>query len=190
MPKLDRTLTDVYSDELYSPNFAITSASPSPQTHLALSPGSDLFTQRLQTANNRHLFAAHSPVSIESRGQSPFRQGSPYASAMNEFPRVGTNQSRLESAQQLRERRKAEEDAKQFQQQMARNSQQGPQQQQSTPTTISPKDALLEFSDADMDSHFPLFPPQEANTYSLGQSNGTTAAADAIGVNILTHELS
>ncbi|KAI1121191.1 hypothetical protein F5Y10DRAFT_105941 [Nemania abortiva] len=171
MPKLDRTMTDVYSDELYSPTFAITSASPSPQTHLALSPGNDLFTQRLQTANNRHLFAVQSPVSIDSRGQSPFRQGSPYASAVNEFPKVGTNQARLESAQQIRERRKAEEDAKQLQQQMARNSQQG-QQQQSTPTTISPKDAVLEFSEADMDSNFPLFPSQETNTYGLAQSNG------------------
>ncbi|KAJ8128407.1 hypothetical protein O1611_g5227 [Lasiodiplodia mahajangana] len=171
MPKLDRTMTDVYSDELYSPTFAITSASPSPQTHLALSPGNDLFTQRLQTANNRHLFAAQSPVSIDSRGQSPFRQGSPYASGVNEFPKVGTNQARLESAQQLRERRKAEEDVKQLQQQMARNSQQG-QQQQSTPTTISPKDAVLEFSEADMDSNFPLFPSQETSSYGLGQNNG------------------
>ncbi|KAI0876328.1 hypothetical protein GGS24DRAFT_488652 [Hypoxylon argillaceum] len=175
MPKLDRTLTDVYSDELYSPTFAITSASPSPQTHLALSPGNDLFTQRLQTANNRHLFAVHSPVSTDSRGHSPFRQGSPYASALNEFSKVGTNHARLESAQQLRERRKAEEDAKQLQQQMARNSQQGQQQQQqqqSTPTTISPKDAVLDFSEADIDSNFPLFPSQETNTYGLVQSNG------------------
>ncbi|KAI1164492.1 hypothetical protein F5B18DRAFT_245335 [Nemania serpens] len=171
MPKLDRTMTDVYSDELYSPTFAITSASPSPQTHLALSPGNDLFTQRLQTANNRHLFAAHSPISVDSRGQSPFRQGSPYASAVNEIPRVGTNQARLESAQQLRERRKAEEDAKQLQQQMAHNSLQGQQQQQSTPATISPKDAVLEFNEADMDSNFPLFPSGEAPAYSLRQNN-------------------
>lgn len=172
MPKLDRTMTDVYSDELYSPTFAITSASPSPQTHLALSPGNDLFTQRLQTANNRHLFAAHSPISVDSRGQSPFRQGSPYASAVNEIPRVGTNQARLESAQQLRERRKAEEDVKQLQQQMAHNSHQGQQQQQSTPATISPKDAVLEFNEADMDSNFPLFPSGEAPAYGLGQNNG------------------
>jgi hypothetical protein len=123
MPKLDRTMTDVYGDELYSPTFAITSASPSPQTHLALSPGNDLFTQRLQTANNRHLYAAQSPVSIDSRGQSPFRQGSPYASAMTDFPKVSSSQSRMESAQQLRERMKAEDDAK-IRQQLARNSQQ------------------------------------------------------------------
>ncbi|KAF2965818.1 hypothetical protein GQX73_g7765 [Xylaria multiplex] len=171
-PKLDRTMTDVYGDELYSPNFTITSASPPPQTHLAMSPPSDLFTQRIQTAN---LYAAaQSPVSNDSGAQSPFRQGSPYASAINDFSKVGTNRARMESAQQLRERRKAEEDAKQLQRQMARHSQQGLQrrhQQQSTPTTISPKDAVLEFNETDADSTFPLFPAQETNMYGLGQNS-------------------
>lgn len=173
MPKLDRTMTDIYNDELYSPNFTITSASPSPQTHLALSPNNDLFSQRLQAANSRHLYATQSPVLSDSRGRSPFRQGSPYASVVNEFPKVGTNQARLESAQQLRERRKAEEDARQLQQQMARNCQQEQHQQQNTPTTISPKDAVLEFNEADVDSNFPLFPPQETNTYSVAQHDGS-----------------
>ncbi|KAI0418631.1 hypothetical protein F5X98DRAFT_106502 [Xylaria grammica] len=178
-PKLDRTMTDVYGDELYSPNFTITSASPPPQTHMAMSPPSDLFTQRIQAANSQHFLTAQSP---DSGTHSPFRQGSPYASAVNEFPmsKVGTNRVRLESAQQLRERRKAEEDAKQFQRQMARHSQQEQQrqQQQSTPTTISPKDAVLEFNEADADSNFPLFPPQETNTYGLEQNN---ASADMSG---------
>ncbi|KAI0485364.1 hypothetical protein F4859DRAFT_528373 [Xylaria cf. heliscus] len=172
MPKLDRTMTDIYNDELYSPNFTITSASPSPQTHLAISPNNDLFSQRLQAANSRHLYATQSPVSSDSRGRSPFRQGSPYASVVNEFPKVGTNQVRLESAQQLRERRKAEEDARQLQQQMAQTSQQEQHQQQSTPTTISPKDAVLEFNEADVDSNFPLFPPQETSAYGIAQHNG------------------
>ncbi|KAI0859384.1 hypothetical protein F4860DRAFT_272006 [Xylaria cubensis] len=173
MPKLDRTMTDIYNDELYSPNFTITSTSPSPQTNIALSPTNDLFSQRIQAANSRHLYAAQSPVSSDSRGRSPFRQGSPYASVMHEFPQVGTNQARLESAQQIRERRKAEEDARQLQQQMARNSQQEQQQQQHTPTTISPKDAVLEFNDPDVDANFPLFPPQEASAYDLSQHNGS-----------------
>jgi hypothetical protein len=170
-PKLDRTMTDIYNDELYNPNFTITSASPPPQTHIALSPTNELFAQRLQAANSQHLCAAQSPVSNDSRDRSPFRQGSPYASAVNEFPKVGTNQVRLESAQQLRERRKAEQDAKQLQQQMARNSQQE-QQQQSTPTTISPKDAVLEFNEVEGDSNFPLFPPHETNTYGLSENIG------------------
>ncbi|KAI0802280.1 hypothetical protein GGR55DRAFT_452797 [Xylaria sp. FL0064] len=180
-PKLDRTMTDVYGDELYSPNFTITSASPPPQTHMVMSPPSDLFTQRVQAANSQHFLATQSPVSNDSGAQSPFRHGSPYASAINDFPKVGTNRVRLESAQQLRERRKAEEDAKQLQRQMARHAQQGQQQQQqtqqqqNTPTTISPKDAVLEFNETDADSNFPLFPPQDTSTYGLGPN---TASAD------------
>ncbi|KAI1290556.1 hypothetical protein F5Y03DRAFT_56393 [Xylaria venustula] len=174
-PKLDRTMTDVYGDELYSPNFTITSASPPPQTHMVMSPPSDLFAQRMQAANSQHFLATQSPVSNESGVHSPFLHGSPYASGINEFPAVSTNRVRLESAQQLRERRKAEEDAKQLQLQMARHSQQGhhqgQQQQQSTPSTISPKDAVLEFNEVDADSNFPLFPPQETSTYGLGPSN-------------------
>ncbi|KAI8624619.1 hypothetical protein F5Y19DRAFT_310801 [Xylariaceae sp. FL1651] len=170
MPKLDRTMTDIYNDELYNPNFTITSASPPPQTHIALSPTNELFAQRLQAANSQRLSAAQSPVSSEPRDRSPFRQGSPYASAINEFPKAGTNQARLESAQQLRERRKAEQDAKQLQRQLARNSHQQ-QQQRGTPATISPKDAVLEFNEVEGDSNFPLFPPQEPNTYGLGENN-------------------
>ncbi|KAI1420732.1 hypothetical protein F5Y12DRAFT_92487 [Xylaria sp. FL1777] len=175
-PKLDRTMTDVYGDELYSPNFTITSASPPPQTRMAMSPPSDLFTQRIQAANSQHFLATQSPVSNDSGAQSPFRHDSPYASAINEFPKVGTTRVRLESAQQLRERRKAEEDVKQLQRQMARHAQRGQehrQQQQSTPTTISPKDAVLEFNETDTDSNFPLFPPQETNTYGLGPSDAS-----------------
>ncbi|KAJ2965400.1 hypothetical protein NUW58_g10891 [Xylaria curta] len=175
MPKLDRTMTDIYNDELYSPNFTITSASPSPQTHLAMSPNNDLFSQRIHAANSRHLYATQSPVSTDSRGRSPFRQGSPYASAVNEFPKLTPNQARLESAQQQRERRKAEEDARQLQQQMARHSRQQQHQQQNTPTTISPKDAVLEFNEGDVDSNFPLFPPQETSTYGLGQDDGSAS---------------
>lgn len=167
MPKLDRTITDVYSDELYNPSFSITSTSPSPQTQPALSPASDVFKQRIQAANSQHLYAAQSPMLGDSRGRSPFRQDSPYAAMVNEIPKPGTNRVRLETSQQLRERRKAEEDAKQLQ-----HHQQQQQQQQSTPTTISPKDALLEFNESEVAPDFPLFPSQEPNTYGGEQNNG------------------
>ncbi|KAI0518582.1 hypothetical protein F5B22DRAFT_654045 [Xylaria bambusicola] len=171
-PKLNRTMTDVYGDELYSPNFTITSASPPPETHMVMSPPNDLFSQRIQAANNQHFLATQSPVSNDSGGQSPFTQGSPYASSANEFPKVGPNRVRLDSAQQIRERKQAEEAAKQLQRQMARHSQQGQDQQQhqGTPATISPKDAVLEFNDPGAESNFPLFPSQETSTYGMGQS--------------------
>ncbi|RYP39068.1 hypothetical protein DL767_002331 [Monosporascus sp. MG133] len=159
-PKLDRTLTDIYTDELYNPNFTLTSASP-PQT-VAMSPTNDIFAQRLQAANSHHLSAAQSPESGISRERSPFRQGSPYASTVNDFSQIGMNQVRLGSAQQMRENRKAERDSREIQQQLARNA----ARQQGTPNTISPKDAVLDFNDTDDASNFPLFPPQEASAFS------------------------
>ncbi|KAI5864170.1 hypothetical protein GGS23DRAFT_485548 [Durotheca rogersii] len=158
VPKLDRTLTDIYNDELYNPNLTIGSTSPSPKTHLAMSPSNDLFAQRLQAANSQHLSAVQSPVSSTSRdGQSPFRQGSPYAAAIGDFPQVNLDQVRLGSARQMRQQHKAERDAKELQQHMARNS----TQQQGTPNTISPKDAMLDFTEPDDASAMPLFPPPQ-----------------------------
>ncbi|KAK8080237.1 hypothetical protein PG997_008055 [Apiospora hydei] len=78
--RLSRTMTDIYSDELYSPNFTITSASPAAQSQLAMSPTNDLFAQRLQAANSQHLNA---PAASSSR--SPFQPSSPLAPAHDGF---------------------------------------------------------------------------------------------------------
>ncbi|GKT49447.1 transcriptional regulator sdnM [Colletotrichum spaethianum] len=157
VPKLDRTMTDIYNDELYSPNFTITSASPA-QPQMAVSPSNDVFAQRLSAANNQHLSAAHSPASSVSRDRSPFRQGSPLAPVANHDFGTGMQASRLRfnSAHQMREQKKAEQDAQIMRQQMSMKS------EPETPKTISPKDAMLEFHDADGDSSFPLFPSQES----------------------------
>ncbi|KAI0181874.1 hypothetical protein GGR52DRAFT_59306 [Hypoxylon sp. FL1284] len=165
IPKLDRTMTDAYDDELISPNFTITSASPPPQTHLAMSlPGSDLFAQRLEAANSQRLSAVQSPVHNTSRdGQSPFRHGSPYASALSSFPHTAMDQTRMGSSRPMHQQRKIEHGPNEFQQQMARSA----SQQQGTPNTISPKDAVLDFNDSDDVSNMPLFPGQEtSNTLS------------------------
>ncbi|TQN72092.1 Transcriptional regulator RPN4 [Colletotrichum shisoi] len=156
VPKLDRTMTDIYNDELYSPNFTITSASPA-QSQMAVSPSNDVFAQRLTAANNQHLSAVHSPASSVSRDRSPFRQGSPLAPVANHDFGAGMHASRLRfnSAHQMREQKKAEQDAQVMRQQMPMKS------EPDTPKTISPKDAMLEFHDADGDSSFPLFPTQE-----------------------------
>jgi hypothetical protein len=148
-PKLDRTMTDIYGDELYSPNFAITSTSPS-QAQVSVSPTNDVFNQRLHAANNQHLSAAHSPASTTSRDRSPFRTGSPLApSPAHDF---GTSNLPFNSAQRMREQTKAQQDAQFIQQQM--NMKQEPE----TPKTISPKDAILEFNESEGDNNFPLFP--------------------------------
>ncbi|WYZ37422.1 hypothetical protein EsH8_II_000928 [Colletotrichum jinshuiense] len=160
VPKLDRTMTDIYNDELYSPNFTITSASPA-HSQMAVSPSNDVFAQRLHAANNQHLSAVHSPVSSASRDRSPFRQGSPLAPVTGHDFGAGmpTSRLRFNSAHQIREQKKAEQDAQMMRQQMSMKS------EPETPKTISPKDAMLEFHDTDGDSSFPLFPSQESGDF-------------------------
>lgn len=154
VPRLDRTMSDAYGDELFRPNFTIASSSGP----TSISPTSDLFNQRLQAANNQHLSAVtNSPISATSRDRSPFRQGSPLAPMpLHDFPSsLGPSQARFGSAQQMREQTKALRDAQAMQQQIARSA------DTSTPQTISPKDAMLEFNEPDGDANFPLFPPQQ-----------------------------
>lgn len=173
VPKLDRTMTDAYTDELYSPNFTIASSSSG---QASISPTSDLFNQRLQAANNQHLTAVtNSPVSATSRDRSPFRQGSPLAPLpMHDFPSstMGPSQVRFGSAQQLREQSKAMRDAQAVQQQIARSA------ATSTPQTISPKDAMLEFHEPEGDANFPLFPQQNGNGFN-GEAINKAAAAQS-----------
>ena len=175
VPKLDRTMTDVYNDELYNPNFTITSSSSG---QVPISPSSsDLFSQRLQAANSQHLSAAtQSPVSAASRDQSPFRKGSPLAPLaplpLRDFQStMGSQQMRFGSAQQMREQHKALQDAHALQQQIARST------DTSTPQTISPKDAMLEFHEPEGDANFPLFPQQSANGFGAGAGAVSKAAA-------------
>jgi hypothetical protein len=162
VPKLDRTMTDIYGDELYNPNFSITSAPPSHAGPTSTSPTHDMFAQRLQAINSQHL-SAHSPVSSTPRDKSPFRHGSPLAPApAQDFggnmaaaaAATSSSQLRFGSAQQLREQRKAEQDVQALRQQMARNS------DTATPQTISPKDAILDFHETEDEANFPLFPQQ------------------------------
>ena len=171
VPKLDRAMADAYNDELYSPNFTLASSSSG---QASISPTSDLFNQRLQAANNQHLTAVtNSPVSATSRDRSPFRQGSPLAPLpMHDFPSAmgGPSQVRFGSAQQMREQSKAMRDAQVVQQQMARSA------ATSTPQTISPKDAMLEFHEPDGDANFPLFPPQGNNGFNAEAINRAAAA--------------
>lgn len=151
VPKLDRTMTDIYSDELFNPNFTITSASPA-QAHV--SPTNEVFAQRLQAANSQHLSAVPSPASSASHG-SPFRHGSPLAPAPNHDFSSGTSAHMVfGSSQQLREQRKAAQDAQAMRQQLAQDSNGG------TPRTISPKDAVIHTPE-EAEADFPLFPKQE-----------------------------
>jgi 26S proteasome regulatory subunit N4 len=157
IPKLDRTMSDVYNDELYSPSFTYTSAPSTKVENMPMShPQSAVFSQMLQAANNQHLSAPlRSPLGDQGRDQKiAFREGSPLAPVSNSF---GSPQMRFGSAQQMRERQKAENDDRILQQQMQRTS-----PVQATPKTISPRDALLDYHETEEESAMPLFPPQKS----------------------------
>jgi hypothetical protein len=166
VPKLDRTMSDAYNDELYNPNFSFTSAISSHETRM-LSPSqhSDVFSQRLQAANNQHLSAStQSPLTSQSRRRSPFRQGSPLAPiAHRGFNPQTSSQVRLGTAAHMREQQKAENDALVLEEQIRRSS-----PEQSAPKTISPKDAVLDYHGTEEDAAMPLF-PQSTQQYRFSK---------------------
>ncbi|OAQ71162.2 26S proteasome regulatory subunit-like protein [Pochonia chlamydosporia 170] len=169
IPKLDRTMTDVYGDELYNPNFTITSAS-SPPPHSTASTGSDVFSQRIYAANHQHLSAAHSPASTASRARSPFRTGSPFAAS---------------STQQFNNSRPASGGHSQHAQHSVSNLEGAVEPE--TPKTISPKDAVLEFNESEGDGVFPLFPHDSSNfeIESLSKSIPSDPNGSYIGPNMV-----
>ena len=167
IPKLDRTMSDIYNDELYSPSFSFTSAPSQPSQNAMRSPmaAPDFLTQRLQAANSQHLSANSQSQQNGPRGRSPFRQGSPLAPASQQsFSSHGPNQIRLGSAAQMREKQKEEAYARALEEHARRAS-----PEQSTPKTISPKDALLEYHETEEDAAKPLFPPQSSQQYPMSK---------------------
>lgn len=165
VPKLDRTMTDIYADELFNPNFNVSSTSPSQPSLTAMSPTHEIFSQRVQAANNQHLSTTQSPmISSVSRGRSPFKQSSPlaptpsheFSQAPNNNNNNHNNNTHFNAALQMRERRKAEQDSVQALRPTIAQS-----MNSSTPQTISPQDALLEFNDTDNTNNFPLFPTSQ-----------------------------
>ena len=141
IPKFDRTMSDIYQDELYNPD-APTSA-PSSQTRSnqssLLSPYRGVFSERLQAANDMR---SSSPAQAISRKSSPFRQGS--ESVAQQYLNGDQPTTRLGSAAQIREQQKTEADA------IALARHQKPKASDlDAPSTISPKEAMLDFKDPD-----------------------------------------
>jgi hypothetical protein len=168
-PKFNRTMTDVYGDELYSPNFTIASASPPQSSHVAVAHGSDLFAQRLHAANTQHVNATHSPVSAAPRGRSPFQQGSPLARLQHDFSAKPQSHPGMRFAgpahhhqQQQQQQQRADRGAHA----MRRHVSSQPAEADGI-KTISPKDAVLEFHAAEGDSNYPLFPQQESSHFDV-----------------------
>ncbi|KAM3550505.1 hypothetical protein MY1884_008216 [Beauveria asiatica] len=145
VPKLDRTLTDVYGDELYNPSFAITSSSPAHPANASIT-SNHLFSQRLSAANSQHLNAAHSPSSTASRGLSPFQATSPYAP-----PQLQDFGTSFRTHQEIGHGSNEQHPAV-----ITAHTDTGIEPE--TPKTISPRDAMIEFTGVDGESNFSLFP--------------------------------
>ncbi|TID13797.1 Zinc finger C2H2-type protein [Venturia nashicola] len=154
VPKLDRTVSDAYADELYNPAIQQQIMSSSSKQKQFLSPHApNIVTERLKMAQ---MARSQSPTGANSRGVSPFRPDSPWASASDY--RTGV---RFSTAQQVRQQQKAQADAAELSQHM--------QAEDSEPKTISPKDALLEYNESEEEAKMPLFP--QDNT-GFGQQFG------------------
>ncbi|KAI9809468.1 MAG: hypothetical protein M1827_006848 [Pycnora praestabilis] len=163
VPKLDRTISNIYEDELFNPG--LQASAPAPQASqlqsnsTLLSPYRSVFSERIQAANNSHLHArSQSPITSSPRGRSPFRPESPYAASVHSFGSQNSPQTKLGSASQMREQQKADADA------IALRQHQPSPEEITTPNTISPKDALLDYRESEEDSTMPLFPPENSES--------------------------
>ncbi|KAF2847962.1 hypothetical protein T440DRAFT_402252 [Plenodomus tracheiphilus IPT5] len=162
VPKFERTYTDIAADNFYDPSAVAappTSQSKPAQSSL-LSPYRSNTTENVQRALQAAQYArSHSPTSTASRGDSPFRRGSPYRQPSSNFnsPMVG-------SAAAAREHTRRADAAYAMKSQMQSN-------EEAEVKTISPKDALLDYRENEEDSKVPLFPDSGANEYD-GQYNG------------------
>ncbi|MCJ1371864.1 hypothetical protein MMC20_003084 [Loxospora ochrophaea] len=168
IPKLDRTMSDVYQDELYNPVSSVPAPPSQPRVpnnqKVLLSPYRTVFSERLQAAHNRHIQTrSSSPATTVSRERSPFRPGSDFATEGYSNP--DSPGPRLASAVQRRENPKAEEDAVAL-----ANSQALPNDDLATPTTISPKEVALDYQSASNDLDMPLFSPDNTRTRTNGNS--------------------
>lgn len=161
VPKFERTYTDIAADNFYDPN-AVT-APPAQQSKPAqsslLSPYRSNATENVQRALQAAQYArSHSPCSTTSRGDSPFRKGSPYHQPNHSF-----NSPMLGTAAATREQNRQADAAYAMKPQM--------RTEDSVVKTISPKDALLDYRE-DEDSKMPLFPDGSANDYSSQYNSG------------------
>ncbi|KAE8348022.1 hypothetical protein BDV28DRAFT_144502 [Aspergillus coremiiformis] len=140
IPKINRTMSDIYQDELYNPSLIPTPqvSKPSSNQQNLLNPFRNVFADRLQAANQGHMSArSQSPVVGMNRDRSPFRQNSPLAAEYNSVlqqPQMATSVPMSQNVSQA--------------------------QGEGEPKTMSPKDALLDFNEGD-DAGIPLFPTNQ-----------------------------
>ena len=151
IPKLNRTISDIYQDELYSPSMMSTPQVPKqPTGQNTVAPYRNVMADRLQAANQGHMSArSQSPAMNLKREHSPYRQDSQLGA---EYNNPTLQQSQLPATMSMA--------------QSGLNA----GQQSNEPKTISPKDAMLDFNDNDDTSMPPLFSNQA--DFNLGDALG------------------
>lgn len=134
VPRLDRTISDIYQDELYNPAVMAAPQVSKPMAQNQLNPR-NFIADRLNAANQGHL-SAGSQSPVNRRDRSPFRPSSPFAGDMGS-------------------------EALQQPQATSVPMSNGMNMNQNTTDikTMSPKDAVLDFQDAEDPAMPPLFPP-------------------------------
>lgn len=158
---LDQTIADGCHGELYDASM-VNSAPVSQGHHTAEqtnlhSPYRTVFSERLQTANQNHMFArSASPITNMSRERSPFVPTSDYAveKFSNSASTPHSPAARLNSASSMREKQKADISAREYQLSTM-------QRDQAPSSTISPKEAMLVYNEAEEDAKVPLFPQEK-----------------------------
>jgi hypothetical protein len=153
VPKLDRTISDIYQDELYNPAM-MNAQMTKPMGQNQLNPR-NFMADRLQAANQGHM-SARSQSPANRRDRSPFRPSSPFAG------NIGSNMPQPQMATSVP---------------MQQNTMQGMNRPQPNATgdikTMSPKDAVLDFQDGEDPALPALFPsglPQ--GDFNLGDALG------------------
>jgi hypothetical protein len=170
MHKMDRSFQDASLDNVYDNSQLVnhwqTAGQPkqAPNAHL-LSPfrssnPNSIVQRTLQAAQNAR---SQSPSSSVSRGVSPFRHNSPFRPSTAGFhsPHV-----RVSTAAEAREQTIQADAAHAMKQALSSN-------EEAQPKTISPKDALLDYHEADEDAKMPLFPESGASEYGTQYNGGS-----------------
>lgn len=160
IPKLNRTMSDIYQDELYNTAIMPTSQiarKPSANQQM-LTPYRNVFADRLQAANQGHMSVrSQSPGMAINRERSPFRHNSPLAAEYN--PATLQPSSQLSTTSMP-----IPQNGMQMQQSAANAGE---------PKTISPKDALLDFNtEGGEDAVMPPLFSSNQSDFNLGDALG------------------
>ena len=150
IPKLNRTISDIYQDELYNPAIMAAPQMSKPVNQNFLAPRNTI-ADRLQAANQGHMSArSHSPAMGIKREASPFRTSSPFAGDLNS----AALQPQMTTSVPMPQNRVG----------MAPSG-------QGDLKTMSPKDAVLDFNEGEDAAMPSLFAPQQAD-FNLGDALG------------------